>query len=130
MVQEVTTGNRLASDDSAIICVEEFLERCMGNVTFALRAMARFRHDFGAGLAELRQAIESATSSQIAALAHRLKGAAAVVAAHRLRRVTESIERLGRADAREQLPVRLQELESEWSRFLEYELPLAQDAAT
>lgn len=130
MAQEETTGNRLASDASPVICLEEFLDRCMGNLTFAVRAIARFRQDFAVGLTELRQAIESAASSQIAAIAHRLKGAAAVVAAHRLRQLTEDIERLGRAGAQEQLPVRLQELEGEWSRFLEHRLPLAQDSVT
>ncbi len=100
------------------VCREELVERCLGNAEFASR-LARFRQDFEQGLGELRQAVEQSAPERIATIAHRLKGAAAVVAAHRLRRVSSEMELLGRAQEPARIPPCLAGLDHEWNRFLQ-----------
>jgi HPt (histidine-containing phosphotransfer) domain-containing protein len=91
----------------------------MGNLDFATRAVARFRQDFAGGLAELRQAADEAASERVATIAHRLKGAAAMIAAHRLQEVSAEIESLGRNRDPDQISCRLDALEGEWARFVD-----------
>ncbi|NLX57239.1 MAG: Hpt domain-containing protein [Planctomycetaceae bacterium] len=103
-----------------IFCVDELLGRCMGNIDFAARVLARFQDRFEVDLQELDQAIAAQDAEATARVAHRIKGAAANVAAVRLHEWSSAIEQLGRASRLSDAPAGINQLRQEWSRFVDY----------
>ncbi len=98
---------------------EELLERCMGNLEFAERVLAKFQGRFSGQLDELESALADEDVEQIVLLAHRLKGESASVAASGLRDRAEEIEKLGRSHQVSEISSSLQQLRSEWDSFAE-----------
>ncbi|MHC4399262.1 MAG: Hpt domain-containing protein [Planctomycetota bacterium] len=97
---------------------DALLQRCLGNVEFAERVLAKFRDRFGEDLRQLERGVESADAGQIARIAHRLKGASANVAAAGLRRHAAEIEEFGRVGRISEVPSCLARLRHEWTRFI------------
>ena len=99
--------------------LDELVERCMGNLAFVERILAKFQQRFGENLEELEKAVDAYDPEAVVRVAHRLKGESANVAARGLRDQAEQIERLGRGgDVSEILPC-LAQLRVEWSLFSE-----------
>ena len=108
----------LAERESPALEFDELLARCMGNIEFAERVLAKFQQRFGAELAQLEQGLASQNAEQIACVAHRLKGASANVGAPGLQIQATEIEDLARARCVSEIPTSLDQLRSEWTRFV------------
>jgi HPt (histidine-containing phosphotransfer) domain-containing protein len=98
---------------------DELVERCMGNLEFVERVLAKFQQRFGENLEELEKALEAYDPEGIVQVAHRLKGESANVAAGGLRDHAAEIERLGREGRVSDIPPCLAQLRTEWSHFTE-----------
>jgi len=96
---------------------QELLARCLGNLDFAERVLAKFASRFDADLEALEAAVRSDDADQITLIAHRIKGASANVAAHGLRQQAAGIEELARQQALTEIPAQLAQLRTEWGRF-------------
>jgi HPt (histidine-containing phosphotransfer) domain-containing protein len=96
---------------------QELLDRCMGNIDLAERVLAKLQSRFEKETLELEQALQTKDCNLIAGIAHRLKGAAANVAAHDLRQCAANIEDLARKEQFDQMPEQLDLLRDEWSRL-------------
>jgi HPt (histidine-containing phosphotransfer) domain-containing protein len=118
------SAQAVASDFEALVA------RCMGNLDFAERIMAKFQTAFARDLAELEEALRRQNDSQVAQVAHRMKGASANTAALRLEEVAAEIEKLSRNGRFAEVPPRMDELRHEWSRYLDYVRPPSEAGAT
>jgi HPt (histidine-containing phosphotransfer) domain-containing protein len=105
--------------------LQELLDRCLGNLEFAQRVLAKFEARFGDDLRQLERDQEAEAAEAIARVAHRLKGSAANVAAKDLERISARIEELGRLGRLSEIPERLEELRGEWSHFVGYSASVA-----
>ncbi|HUT10574.1 MAG TPA: Hpt domain-containing protein [Thermoguttaceae bacterium] len=110
---------RESEEPGAVFDVQELLDRCLGNVEFAERILEKFLLRFDVDLAEMEQAAMGEDPEFIARVAHRLKGASAAAAAHGLQERTAEIEELAVQRCTSDIPERLKDLRSEWSRFAE-----------
>jgi HPt (histidine-containing phosphotransfer) domain-containing protein len=108
----------LPGAEMAAFEAEELLARCMGNIEFAERVLAKFQQRFEDDLTELQQGLASQNAQHIAGVAHRLKGASANVGAPGLQMRATEIEDLARARCVSEVPVRLDQLRYEWARFV------------
>lgn len=114
---EATAHRVLPHSDEPPFDRERFLARCLGNVSFAERMLAKFQLLFAEDLGELQQAGEQLDSARVARVAHRLKGSAANISAPRLRTALAAMEQLGRSDNLAQFSEHMEQLRSEWLRF-------------
>jgi HPt (histidine-containing phosphotransfer) domain-containing protein len=96
---------------------DELLARCVGRLDFAERIVGKFLEHFARDMDQLEQSLVQGDLSALACTAHRMKGAAANVAAPALLAQTAEIENSARQDRREELPVSLCHLREEWKRF-------------
>lgn len=99
--------------------LQELVNRCLGNIEFAERVLAKFQARFGDDIAMLEHAITAEDADTTASIAHRLKGASATAAAKGIQTLAAEIEQLARNRSLEELPTHLQQLRREWSRFTE-----------
>jgi HPt (histidine-containing phosphotransfer) domain-containing protein len=118
LLSNPTTGVVTAADATALD-YPALVARCMGNLGLVQRVLAKFRHAFQADLAELEHVAGEGNREDLARVAHRMKGTLANVAAKRLELVAAGIEEAARSDRYAEVPPRLDELRSEWLRFLE-----------
>ncbi len=102
---------------AAVLDEEDLLERCLGNLEFAERVLAKFQTQCQADLAALEQASATGDTEQVASLAHRMMGASANAAAVGIREQAAGIERAARHRCVEEIPSRMENLKREWSRF-------------
>lgn len=100
-----------------VLDVEDLLARCLGNVEFAQRILAKFEQRCDEDLEELEKAVFGSDSESVARLAHRLKGASANASASRLQRHASEIERAARNRSLDGVPASLESLKEEWRRF-------------
>lgn len=84
------------------IDLDALLQRCLGNLDLAERAIEAFLDDFPTSHSNLEQAIELDDSEAVSQLAHRMKGAARNVGAESLAGLLESMESLSAEGDREQ----------------------------
>jgi HPt (histidine-containing phosphotransfer) domain-containing protein len=112
-------NSAVATPSSSVINIDELLSRCMGNAGFAERVLVKFRNRFEVDLAELGLAVELSDAEAIARAAHRIKGAAANVAATRLREGAAVIEHLGRTAQVRDVPQHLTQLTLDWNDFVQ-----------
>lgn len=101
-----------------VLNIDELLTRCMGNISFAERILAKFQDRFQHDLEELDKALQAHDSEAVARTAHRIKGASANVAAAGLYQRAAEIEELGRVQRLSDIPYGLEQLRHEWSRFV------------
>jgi HPt (histidine-containing phosphotransfer) domain-containing protein len=99
------------------LAYDQLLERCLGNVEFAERILARFLSKFDEDFARLEEGVAAGNEQAVASTAHRLKGSSANVAAADLARVMSEIEQLGRQGDWTQIAARLDEVRREWTRL-------------
>ena len=101
--------------ESAPLDFDQLLARCLGNLEFAQRVLARFQDSFGEDLTRLEQELSSGNAEQVAGLAHRMKGAAANVGAVALARAAASVEELARGCRLQEVTPRFGRLQRQWS---------------
>jgi HPt (histidine-containing phosphotransfer) domain-containing protein len=109
----------LATDRSpsmAPVELEELLARCVGNIEFAQRVLARFVASFGDDIDRLERCFQLHQPEELARIAHAMKGAAANVAAHGLEEQIGRIEEMARSRRLEDFTSCLTPLRDEWSR--------------
>jgi len=106
-------------DFTAVLDVDELTERCLGHLDFLERILAKFQKHFAQDLDLLAEGVEAEDAERIAQVAHRLKGAAANVAAAGLRDQAAEIERLGRAGRLPEIRPRVAGIRDDWKRFVE-----------
>lgn len=109
--------------------LEELVARCAGRLDFAQRVMAKFLDHFAHDVAGLELAWDTGDFDALAFTAHRMKGAAANIAAPALRtRVTE-IEDAARRRQPENLAEIFPRLRDDWERFSDVAAGLGDRAA-
>ena len=114
-----------AGPNAKPIDFDELVERCLGNLDFVDRILTRFQTLFDGEFKRLQDAYDAADSTEIARVAHLLKGSAASVSARTLQQVASRIENLGRNAQLDDIPRHLDTLENEWSRFVDHATLLA-----
>ena len=105
--------------DVAVIDFSDLVARCMGNLAFAEKILAKFEQRLEEDLVLLEKEVNQHDSTGIASVAHRLKGASANVSAMRLCDLFARMEQLGRTEQLQQVPSCMDELRREWTRFKE-----------
>jgi HPt (histidine-containing phosphotransfer) domain-containing protein len=103
--------------ESAVWNPEQLVDRCLGNLDFLERVLDTFCTDFTRQLCELDHWVQQFDSPRVASIAHKMKGAAANIAAERLADCSATIEQLARQQRSDEIPVRLRGLKEEWERF-------------
>lgn len=101
---EVATGSRVVDYDL-------LLGRCQGKRSLADKLLAKLAEQGHTDEAEIRVALNGQDVARVVRAAHRLKGAAANVAANPLRQVAFQIETAARAGRLNEIPALLHELE-------------------
>ncbi|HEX3722054.1 MAG TPA: Hpt domain-containing protein, partial [Nitrolancea sp.] len=76
---------------------EELLHRCMGSLELAERLLNRFEQRFPLEMGEIETSWKAGDASTLARITHRLKGAAANIAAPSLRVALQTVEDGARA---------------------------------
>ena len=103
-----------------VLNIDELLARCLGNISFATRMLAKFQDRFEQDLLELDKAILAQDTEAVARIAHRIKGASANVAAAQLHESSAEIEQSGRARRLSDISTGVDRLRQEWSRFVDH----------
>jgi Amt family ammonium transporter len=111
------------------------LDRCMGNDELAEKLLARFANEVDKTVDNLRKTLADSDAAALARIAHTLKGTAANVSAEGIRQTAATIERLGHESTLDDVPAKLQLLQAEVTRCLDYirssqQPALAADGAT
>ena len=96
---------------------EELLKRLGGNEAMLPRFTAMFEKNCAGYLEALRQAIESGNDEQVRIQSHSIKGAAANIAAHKMKESASALEDMAREGSREGWRERLIQLEAEYRDF-------------
>ncbi len=102
-------------DDS--FSLEELQRRCLGNLELVERVLAAFKDGFEDELLALQSAVGQASQTDIARLAHRMKGSCSNVAARGLGDCAARIEEMARSGQAQDVGVLIESLTEEWRRF-------------
>ncbi len=105
--------------EPAALEFEQLLARCMGNLEFAERVLGKFQERLEEDLVQIERGLDSGDAKEIARVAHLLKGASGNVAATALQAEAANIEALARERRLEQVPLHLDRLRSQRSRFVD-----------
>lgn len=105
---------------------ESLAERFMGDWDFVQIILAKFQQQVDVDLEQLEKSVLERDAKQTAALAHRIKGAAANVSAVEVSRLAAELEVMGREDLMDDAGGRLSRIKNECRRvndFVEGDLP-------
>jgi HPt (histidine-containing phosphotransfer) domain-containing protein len=108
---------QMSDQVSEVLDVDDLLARCLGNVEFAQRILNKFQERCDEDLDALEKAMFDGDSESVARVAHRLKGASANASAPRLQEHASEIEHAARRQSLDDIPVGLEGLKMEWTRF-------------
>jgi len=114
---------------STVLDFESLLKRCLGKRDLAEKLVAKLQSRLPEDLNEIEEVVEKGDAERLAALAHRLKGAAANLAADPLRHAAAALETMGRGGNLDGVQTGLKRLKEEGQRFLENASQLAADPA-
>jgi HPt (histidine-containing phosphotransfer) domain-containing protein len=106
------------------IDTDALLRRCMGNARVVAMILERFEREAGEDFAALAEGVRAARFAEASALAHRLKGAAAMMAASGLANAIGSIEAAATTAVATQTETALREAKAELESCLAF-LPAA-----
>ena len=99
---------------------EELVSRCLGNFDLIEKVLETFERQFTADLSALDVAMDGGDATEIANLAHRMKGAACNVAAPALTQELVALEEAAGAANAYAISTAGQRIRAEWLRFLEH----------
>jgi HPt (histidine-containing phosphotransfer) domain-containing protein len=105
------------SQDSAPVDIDDLLGRCLGRIELAERILRTFQTSLDSDLKKLEAAVSAFDATEIAHLAHRIKGASLAVSAHKLTECAKSIELSASARRLDEIPEYLAKLKSESARL-------------
>lgn len=107
----------MSSDIPECINFDELRERCLGNLELVGRILEAFAREWQGEFHALEEHLRLGKTQELASLAHRLKGAAANVAAAPLARALGHVEQLAREGSVVQLRDSFRQLREEAHRF-------------
>ena len=105
-----------APDPESSFNLAQLLERCMGDIEFRDRLLARFPEQAVSAMRRIAEALASGNAQQVTRAAHGLKGTAANLSASRVLGIASEIEVLGKADRLAQIDPLLSSLQAELDR--------------
>jgi HPt (histidine-containing phosphotransfer) domain-containing protein len=85
-------SQRLQDLSAPSLDIDELSARCLGRLDLVAKVLGSFHSALGRELQQLEQAFNAADADCIGGIAHRLKGTALTVSAHRLKACTEVLE--------------------------------------
>ncbi len=106
--------------DEAPMDYDRAIEEFAGNAEMVATVVEGFGAEVDRQLPVLRQAVESGDVEAVGAEAHKIKGGAANLTAMPLSSSAAQLESLAKANQRAELPVALDEVESQYRRLREY----------
>lgn len=95
------------------------MDRCLGNLNLVERAIDAFVDQFPSELDQLDKAIKHQQTSDIRAIAHRMKGGASNVAATGIASLLSQLESPTVYESPEEATEAYQQLQAEWKRLIE-----------
>jgi HPt (histidine-containing phosphotransfer) domain-containing protein len=98
----------------------ELLTRCMGSAALAQKLVTSFVTRVNDETAELERLLNTNQIEDFARKAHQLRGAAANISAHTLKRLFEGLERMGNDSRTADLPRCLSDVRRERDRFIAF----------
>ena len=98
---------------------KELLARCVGKTELVQRVLAAFVKQLDNDIPKLTADLRAGDFEGAAKTAHRVKGAAANVAADGLRASAERIEDLARNPQIDDVPAHVNQLQEDWNKFVE-----------
>jgi HPt (histidine-containing phosphotransfer) domain-containing protein len=105
--------------ETNVLDLWELLNRCMGKPELAARVIQRFQKQLQGDLDKIAAALNGGNIEAARESAHRLKGAAANVAAHGLKEQAHALESAIQLELAEQYELVFQGLLAERDRFVE-----------
>ncbi len=108
-----------SADVEAPYRLDELLARCNGKVDLAQRVLRTFRAQFGTYIEQCEEAIGNEDLGQLAAVAHKMKGATSSVGAHGLNQLAQSIEASSMEQRFDEVERLVQQLDDDWQRIEE-----------
>ena len=109
-----------AATGDPVLNTTELLERCLGNEALARRILERFETEFSTSLDELAGLFQEESREQLGRLAHRLKGAAANVAATRLSQRLSTVQDLIESEPIETIAAEVDSLHREFQELEQF----------
>lgn len=109
----------MTQQESAVLDLWELMSRCLGKPELAARVLKKFETQLAGDLDRISAALESGDFPTAREVAHRLKGAAANVAAHSLKEQAHALESAIELGLEPQFAIVLQGLKREQGRFIE-----------
>ena len=100
--------------------LESLARRCMGNRQLAAKALNKFESSMAQEFSSLVSSVRDGNATSTAAVAHKIKGAAANVSVEEVRRVAGELEKLAKTDEMSQMQDCLAQLDCEMGRFRSY----------
>lgn len=101
-----------------VLDTQQLLERCLGNLNIAQRAVGRFQAEFPGKLTQLSELVGEGDLEGVRALAHQLKGTTANLSAESLKSCFAELEELCRDGLMEDVRSTVAELEGIWEQFV------------
>jgi HPt (histidine-containing phosphotransfer) domain-containing protein len=105
--------------EAAPFDVDDLLTRCLGRIELAERILRTFETNLDRDVEQLEQAVRATDVTEIARLAHRIKGASLAVSARELTNCARSIEVSANAGQLAGIAADLDRLKRECGRFAE-----------
>ncbi len=102
---------------ASIIDTDELVNRCMGNIDFASRILQLLSAQCDTEIDALERALQLNHSDDACRIAHRLKGAFANAAAHRLSQLADDVCRAARNSEYETANTAMNRLRHGWDEF-------------
>jgi HPt (histidine-containing phosphotransfer) domain-containing protein len=113
-------GERSASATTSPLDTKELLARCMGSAALAQRLVASFTSRTAEEIDQLDRLLKANQIDDFTRKAHQLRGSAANVSAHELKRLFGVVERLGNEDRATEIKQYMIELRREADRLNSY----------
>ena len=108
----------IESSSPQVVNLEELLDRCMGNLDLAERALQKFQETFPQELEQLESALQIGDVKQLACVAHRIKGISANISAAGVLQAAAKLEELCSAGCMRDVSEQIDRLRCEWARCL------------
>ncbi|WP_261343097.1 response regulator [Rosistilla carotiformis] len=112
--------DRPIGDEATPFVRKEFLERCMGDLSFAESLLESFQADSLARVEEIVMHARQRNAVAAGQAAHTLKGMAGILAAHPLQSIAAEIEQAGRDEHLDEIVDLIDDLQNEVARCVAY----------
>ena len=109
---------RLArKNDKAPVDLDRLMDQWSGKSSFVAKILKAFEHETCNDMENFEGAFAGGNTTEIAGIAHRIKGAAATIGAEAIREEAAKLESMGRSGDLSQAPECFSRLKSEFERY-------------